>query len=41
MGSAGRSRAMSRFAWERIAVDALNIYGSVGYKRQMGTVDGD
>lgn len=29
MGSAGRSRAMSRFAWQRIALDALNIYGSV------------
>ena len=30
MGSSGRSRAMSRFTWERIALDALNIYGSVG-----------
>lgn len=30
MGAAGRSRAMSRFAWERIALDALNIYYSVG-----------
>lgn len=30
MGAAGRSRAMSRFAWERIAVDALNIYASIG-----------
>lgn len=30
MGAAGRSRAMSRFAWERIALDALNIYGSIG-----------
>lgn len=29
MGAAGRSRATSRFAWERIALDALNIYGSV------------
>lgn len=30
MGAAGRSRAMSRFAWERVALDALNIYGSIG-----------
>ncbi len=30
MGSSGRSRAVSRFAWQRIALDALNIYGSVG-----------
>lgn len=29
MGSSARSRAMSRFAWERIALDALNIYGSI------------
>ncbi len=26
MGAAGRSRAMSRFSWDRIALDALNIY---------------
>jgi glycosyltransferase involved in cell wall biosynthesis len=26
MGAAGRSRAMSRFTWDRIALDALNIY---------------
>lgn len=26
MGSAGRSRAMSRFTWDRIAQDALSIY---------------
>jgi glycosyltransferase involved in cell wall biosynthesis len=26
MGSAGRSRALSRFTWDRIALDALNIY---------------
>jgi glycosyltransferase involved in cell wall biosynthesis len=26
MGSAGRSRAVSRFTWDRIALDALNIY---------------
>lgn len=30
MGSAGRSRAISRFAWQRIALDALNIYANVG-----------
>lgn len=30
MGAAGRSRAQSRFAWQRIALDALNIYQSVG-----------
>ncbi len=29
MGSSGRSRAVSRFAWQRIALDALNIYGTV------------
>lgn len=29
MGAAGRSRATSRFAWERIALDALNIYRSI------------
>ncbi|OBJ05543.1 glycosyl transferase family 1 [Mycobacterium alsense] len=26
MGAAGRSRAVSRFSWERIALDSLNIY---------------
>lgn len=26
MGAAGRSRAVSRFSWERIGLDALNIY---------------
>ncbi|WP_156763602.1 glycosyltransferase, partial [Mycobacterium scrofulaceum] len=26
MGSAGRSRALSRYAWDRIALDCLNIY---------------
>ncbi|OBK11117.1 hypothetical protein A5636_14360 [Mycobacterium asiaticum] len=26
MGSAGRSRALSRFTWDRIAMDALSIY---------------
>lgn len=29
MGAAGRGRATSRFAWERIALDALNIYDSI------------
>lgn len=29
MGAAGRSRAQSRFTWERIALDALNIYQSL------------
>jgi glycosyltransferase involved in cell wall biosynthesis len=26
MGAAGRSRAVSRFSWDRIALDSLNIY---------------
>ncbi|ORB73280.1 glycosyltransferase [Mycobacterium scrofulaceum] len=29
MGSAGRSRALSRYAWDRIALDCLNIYRQV------------
>lgn len=29
MGAAGRSRALSRFAWDRIALDSLNIYTSI------------
>jgi glycosyltransferase involved in cell wall biosynthesis len=29
MGAAGRGRALSRFAWDRIALDALNIYRQV------------
>lgn len=29
MGAAGRSRALSRFTWQRIALDSLNIYDSV------------
>lgn len=37
MGASGRSRAMSRFAWQRIALDALNIYGSVGAHHQAHT----
>ena len=27
MGAAGRSRALSRFCWDRIALDSLNVYG--------------
>lgn len=30
MGAAGRSRAMSRYAWDRIALDSLNIYQKAG-----------
>lgn len=30
MGAAGRSRALSRFPWDRIALDSLNIYQQVG-----------
>jgi glycosyltransferase involved in cell wall biosynthesis len=30
MGAAGRSRAVSRFTWDRIALDALNIYRQLG-----------
>lgn len=30
MGSAGRSRALSRYAWDRIALDCLNIYQRAG-----------
>jgi glycosyltransferase involved in cell wall biosynthesis len=26
MGAAGRSRAVSRFSWDRIALDSLNVY---------------
>lgn len=26
MGAAGRSRALSRFSWDRIALDSLNVY---------------
>jgi glycosyltransferase involved in cell wall biosynthesis len=29
LGAAGRSRAVSRFTWDRIALDALNIYRQV------------
>jgi glycosyltransferase involved in cell wall biosynthesis len=30
MGAAGRSRAVSRFTWDRIALDSLNIYRQLG-----------
>lgn len=33
MGSAGRSRALSRFTWDRIALDALSIYRQLGSQR--------
>lgn len=33
MGAAGRSRALSRFSWERVALDALNIYRQLGTQR--------
>ncbi|WP_264034138.1 glycosyltransferase [Mycobacterium interjectum] len=34
MGAAGRSRAVSRYAWDRIALDALNIYRQVVPQRR-------
>ncbi|WP_406816674.1 glycosyltransferase [Mycobacterium sp. M23085] len=37
MGSSGRSRAVSRFAWQRIALDTLNIYGTVGSQNRIGS----
>lgn len=30
LGAAGRSRAVSRFTWDRIALDALSVYRQVG-----------
>jgi glycosyltransferase involved in cell wall biosynthesis len=30
MGAAGRSRAVSRFTWDRIALDSLNFYRQLG-----------
>ncbi|WP_084269140.1 glycosyltransferase [Mycobacterium avium] len=41
MGAAGRSRAQSRFAWQRIALDALNIYQSLGVHEPAAPLDGD
>lgn len=32
MGAAGRSRAVSRFSWDRIALDSLDIYRQLGPK---------
>ena len=34
MGAAGRSRAVSRYAWDRIALDTLNIYRQVAAPRR-------
>lgn len=36
MGSAGRSRALSRFTWDRVALDALNIYRQI-YRQKIGS----
>lgn len=33
MGSAGRSRALSRFTWDRVALDAMNIYRQLSTQR--------
>lgn len=33
MGAAGRSRALSRFTWDRVALDALNVYQQIGARR--------
>jgi len=33
MGAAGRSRAVSRFTWDRIALDSLNIYRQLDPER--------
>jgi len=35
MGAAGRCRAVSRFAWERIALDAQNIYRQIQAQRRL------
>jgi glycosyltransferase involved in cell wall biosynthesis len=35
MGAAGRSRAVSRFTWDRIALDALNTYRQLGSERSV------
>ncbi len=37
MGSAGRSRAISRFAWDRISLDALNIYHQASHAKISAT----
>ncbi len=36
MGAAGRSRAVSRFTWDRIALDSLNIYRQLESQRPVG-----
>ncbi|OMC17530.1 glycosyltransferase [Mycobacterium sp. SP-6446] len=33
MGAAGRCRVLSRFTWDRVALDALNIYRQLGSKQ--------
>ncbi|OBF14286.1 glycosyl transferase family 1 [Mycobacterium sp. ACS4054] len=35
MGAAGRSRALSRYAWDRIALDALGVYQQVGAQARL------
>ncbi|OBA62445.1 glycosyl transferase family 1 [Mycobacterium sp. 1100029.7] len=40
MGAAGRSRAMSRYTWDRIALDALAIYGKLSAERLLPTKRG-
>ena len=35
MGAAGRSRALSRFSWDRIALDSLNSYRQVAEERSL------
>jgi glycosyltransferase involved in cell wall biosynthesis len=35
MGAAGRSRAVSRFTWDRMALDSLNIYRQLGSQRRV------
>jgi hypothetical protein len=40
MGASGRSRARSRFTWERIALDAQTIYGSPVLCRSRNAAEG-
>jgi glycosyltransferase involved in cell wall biosynthesis len=35
MGAAGRSRAVSRFTWDRVALDSLNIYRQLELQRRV------
>ncbi len=37
MGSAGRARAMSRYSWDRIALDALSIYHQASHAKTSAT----